>query len=131
MKRRPFGTTGMEVSEIGLGAWQLANPDWQLDDTNEALRIVEQSLVGVDPGVVEAARSMGASRSAILLGVMLLGETIAPRQFAGLSLIALGLLINDGRPLEFLRGLAAGLRSRADGSGPSAAPMLNEPHHSQ
>jgi D-methionine transport system permease protein len=33
-------------------------------------RIVEQSLVGVDPGVVEAARSMGASRSAILFGVV-------------------------------------------------------------
>lgn len=33
-------------------------------------RIVEQSLVGVDPGVVEAARSVGASRSAILFGVV-------------------------------------------------------------
>ncbi|TNM67348.1 ABC transporter permease subunit [Streptomyces sp. NP160] len=33
-------------------------------------RIVEQSLVGVDPGVVEAARAMGASRSAILFGVV-------------------------------------------------------------
>ncbi len=33
-------------------------------------RIVEQSLVGVDPGVVEAARAMGASRAAILFGVV-------------------------------------------------------------
>ncbi len=41
--------------------------------------------------------------SAILLGVLILGETIQPRQFAGLSLIALGLLINDGRPLQYLR----------------------------
>ncbi|MFD0484885.1 methionine ABC transporter permease [Kineococcus sp. GCM10028916] len=33
-------------------------------------RIVEQSLVGVDPGVVEAARAVGASRSSILLKVV-------------------------------------------------------------
>ncbi|NAZ82587.1 ABC transporter permease subunit [Kineococcus sp. R8] len=33
-------------------------------------RIVEQSLVSVDPGVVEAARAAGASRLGILLGVV-------------------------------------------------------------
>ena len=33
-------------------------------------RIVEQSLVGVDPGVVEAARAVGASRFSILLKVV-------------------------------------------------------------
>ena len=33
-------------------------------------RIVEQSLIGVDPGVVEAARAVGASRSSILLKVV-------------------------------------------------------------
>ncbi|HMO58138.1 MAG TPA: aldo/keto reductase [Roseiflexaceae bacterium] len=44
MKRRAFGATGMQVSEIGLGAWQLANPDWHLHDTNEALQIVYRSL---------------------------------------------------------------------------------------
>ena len=30
MKLRPFGNTGMNVSEIGLGAWQLANPDLRM-----------------------------------------------------------------------------------------------------
>ncbi|MEP7188568.1 MAG: aldo/keto reductase [Roseiflexaceae bacterium] len=44
MNLRPFGTTGMQVSEIGLGAWQLANPSWGMDDKGEALRIVQQSL---------------------------------------------------------------------------------------
>ncbi len=34
----------MSVSEIGLGAWQLANPDWGINDTAEALRIVQKSL---------------------------------------------------------------------------------------
>ncbi|HTX91367.1 MAG TPA: aldo/keto reductase [Anaerolineales bacterium] len=44
MKLRPFGNTGMQVSEIGLGAWQLANPDWGASDPGEALRIVQKSL---------------------------------------------------------------------------------------
>jgi aryl-alcohol dehydrogenase-like predicted oxidoreductase len=44
MKLRPFGDTGMNVSEIGLGAWQLANPDWGVDDRSEASRIVQKSL---------------------------------------------------------------------------------------
>jgi aryl-alcohol dehydrogenase-like predicted oxidoreductase len=34
----------MLVSEIGLGAWQLANPSWGIDDKAEALRIIQQSL---------------------------------------------------------------------------------------
>jgi aryl-alcohol dehydrogenase-like predicted oxidoreductase len=44
MKLRPFGNTGMTVSEIGLGTWQLASPDWGVNDTEEALRIVRRSL---------------------------------------------------------------------------------------
>jgi len=44
MKLRPFGNTGMQVSEIGLGAWQLANPDWGTSDESEALHIVQASL---------------------------------------------------------------------------------------
>jgi len=44
MKLRPFGNTGMSVSEIGLGAWQLANPDWGVNDRTEALRIIQKSL---------------------------------------------------------------------------------------
>jgi aryl-alcohol dehydrogenase-like predicted oxidoreductase len=44
MKLRPFGNTGMNVSEIGLGAWQLANPDWGVNDRSEALRIIQKSL---------------------------------------------------------------------------------------
>jgi aryl-alcohol dehydrogenase-like predicted oxidoreductase len=44
MKPRPFGDTSMQVSEIGLGSWQLANPDWGLNDANEARRIVQKSI---------------------------------------------------------------------------------------
>jgi aryl-alcohol dehydrogenase-like predicted oxidoreductase len=44
MNLRPFGNTGINVSEIGLGSWQLANPDWGIHDKDEALRIVQKSL---------------------------------------------------------------------------------------
>ena len=44
MEYREFGNTGIKVSEIGLGAWQLANPDWGASDTHEAMRIIEKSL---------------------------------------------------------------------------------------
>ena len=44
MKLRPFGDTGMNVSEIGLGAWQLANPDWGINSKEDGLRIIQKSL---------------------------------------------------------------------------------------
>ena len=44
MQLRPFGDTGMHVSEIGLGAWQLANPDWHADDPRAAHQIVAEAL---------------------------------------------------------------------------------------
>lgn len=41
--------------------------------------------------------------SALAFGIGLLGETIEPRQLAGLALIGLGLAFIDGRPLAFAR----------------------------
>ncbi|GAA3064696.1 MULTISPECIES: methionine ABC transporter permease [Actinomycetes] len=40
-------------------------------------RIVEQNLVSIDPGVIEAARAMGASRTRIIMTVML-PEALGP-----------------------------------------------------
>jgi drug/metabolite transporter (DMT)-like permease len=40
---------------------------------------------------------------AILLGATFLGERLAPRHVAGMTLIALGLAAIDGRPLGLLR----------------------------
>lgn len=72
MNLRPLGATGMQVSEIGLGAWQLANPDWKLNDTEEALRIVKASL---DAGCnfFDTAPGYGYGRSEELLGKGLKG----------------------------------------------------------
>ncbi|RIK41259.1 MAG: aldo/keto reductase [Chloroflexi bacterium] len=67
MKYRPFGATGMNVSEIGLGAWQLANPDWGIHDKAEALQIIKQSL---DAGCnfFDTAPGYGGGVSETLLG---------------------------------------------------------------
>jgi drug/metabolite transporter (DMT)-like permease len=40
--------------------------------------------------------------TAILLAALILGERLAPRHFAGLAMIAVGLLILDGRPLRLV-----------------------------
>jgi aryl-alcohol dehydrogenase-like predicted oxidoreductase len=67
MKLRPFGNTGMNVSEIGLGAWQLANPDWGIDDKGEALRIIQKSLEA-GCNFFDTAPGYGSGRSEALLG---------------------------------------------------------------
>ena len=53
-------------------------------------RIVEQNMVSIDPGVIEAARAMGASKLTILFTVMIpeaLGPLILGYTFLVLSLI--------------------------------------------
>ncbi|HYH39453.1 MAG TPA: DMT family transporter [Azospirillum sp.] len=44
--------------------------------------------------------------SALLLGAVVLGEAVEPRQVVGMALIGLGLAVIDGRPLNWLRRLA-------------------------
>jgi aryl-alcohol dehydrogenase-like predicted oxidoreductase len=67
MKLRPFGNTGMNVSEIGLGAWQLANPDWGVSDKAEALKIVQAALEA-GCNFFDTAPGYGGGRSEELLG---------------------------------------------------------------
>lgn len=67
MRRRPFGNTDMQVSEIGLGAWQLANPDWGVSDKVEALRIVQAALEA-GCNFFDTAPGYGGGRSEELLG---------------------------------------------------------------
>ena len=50
--------------------------------------------------------------TAILLGVLVLGEVLEPRQIVGMALIGLGLAAMDGRPLRWLTGRLAA-RGRA------------------
>lgn len=43
--------------------------------------------------------------SAILLGALILGEVLAPRHFAGMTVIAFGLALIDGRPVRWIARL--------------------------
>jgi len=70
MNLRPFGNTGMNISEIGLGAWQLANPDWNISDKDEALRIVQKSLEA-GCNFFDTAPAYGGGVSEELLGKVL------------------------------------------------------------
>lgn len=73
MRTRPLGTTGIEVSEVGLGAWQLGSPGWQGPDGDEALRLVDEALrLGVT--FFDTAPIYGRGRSEELLGEALEGR---------------------------------------------------------
>jgi aryl-alcohol dehydrogenase-like predicted oxidoreductase len=72
MKSRPFGTTGLEVSEIGLGAWQLGRSAQWPDgpDTDEAVRLVHSAL---DAGVtlIDTAPGYADGQSEVTIGTAL------------------------------------------------------------
>jgi drug/metabolite transporter (DMT)-like permease len=63
--------------------------------------------------------------SAIFLGALILGEALAPRHFAGLAFIACGLMLIDGRLLQYARRKMGGDEPR-DASGLKPPRMLND-----
>jgi aryl-alcohol dehydrogenase-like predicted oxidoreductase len=67
MKTRTFGRTGAEVSEVGLGCWQLGGADWGNVSDDQALSIL---AAAVDSGVTffDTADVYGAGRSETLIG---------------------------------------------------------------
>jgi drug/metabolite transporter (DMT)-like permease len=62
--------------------------------------------------------------TAIFLGAAILGEKLLLRHFAGLAVIVCGLLIVDGRIIDYFRR-----RNSPDASGSLASPVLNEPQN--
>lgn len=74
MKAREFGTTGLRVSEIGLGSWQLGRSDqWPTGpDADEAVRLVHAAL---DAGVnfIDTAPGYAEGRSEANIGTALKG----------------------------------------------------------
>lgn len=55
--------------------------------------------------------------SAILLGILVLGETLQPKHMAGLALIALGLTAIDGRPWQAVKQVAVRRAAAVGGGG--------------
>lgn len=74
MKYRQLGSTGIKVSEVGFGAWQLGNArDWDGMDDNYAIRLVHEAL---DQGCnfFDTAPNYGGGKSESLLGEALSGK---------------------------------------------------------
>ena len=73
MNQRALGTTGISVSEVGLGAWQLGNAMWSNEDIGNSVRIVAAAL---DLGCTffDTAPGYGEGRSEEILGAALAGR---------------------------------------------------------
>ena len=67
MKTRPFGHSRQQVSEIGLGCWQLGGADWGNLDDDRAFEILNAAA---DAGVtfLDTADVYGRGRSETLIG---------------------------------------------------------------
>jgi aryl-alcohol dehydrogenase-like predicted oxidoreductase len=64
---RLLGRTGLSVSEVGLGGWQLQNPTWGAGSADDARRVVHQALnSGCD--FFDTAPGYADGRSEELLG---------------------------------------------------------------
>lgn len=70
LHRRPFGDTGLETSEVGLGCWHLATPGWTDAERDEARAIVHAAL---DDGCnfFDTAPGYGGGASEAFLGEVL------------------------------------------------------------
>jgi aryl-alcohol dehydrogenase-like predicted oxidoreductase len=67
MNLRTFSTSGRQVSEIGLGCWQLGGADWGAIDDGKAFEILATAM---DSGITffDTADVYGAGRSEELIG---------------------------------------------------------------
>jgi aryl-alcohol dehydrogenase-like predicted oxidoreductase len=73
MDYRPFGNTGLRVSAVGFGAWQLANPIWSGPDEAGSMELVHAAL---DAGCnfYDTAPGYGGGISEQVLGKALKGR---------------------------------------------------------
>jgi len=107
MNTRPFGPTGFNASEIGLGCWQLGGSDWGAVDDGSALAILGAAA---DAGInfFDTADVYGAGRSENLVG-RFLRESPGRRIFVATKLGRTGELYPD-------RYTEAGLRAATEAS---------------
>jgi aryl-alcohol dehydrogenase-like predicted oxidoreductase len=73
MKTRKLGSTGLYVSEISFGAWQLGNDDsWERTDEGTAKKLVH-SAIDAGMNLFDTAPNYGGGESERLLGEALVG----------------------------------------------------------
>lgn len=74
MNRRQLGSTGLEVSEIGFGGWQLCNSDsWGGMDERTALLLIDEAIDG-GINLFDTAPNYADAKSERLLGKALKGR---------------------------------------------------------
>jgi aryl-alcohol dehydrogenase-like predicted oxidoreductase len=68
MNKRKLGSTGLQVSEVGFGAWQLCNDDsWGGMDDQTALRLIDEAMDG-GINLFDTAPNYAATKSERILG---------------------------------------------------------------
>jgi aryl-alcohol dehydrogenase-like predicted oxidoreductase len=73
MQKRPFGRTGLSVSEIGFGAWALGG-GWGPQSEEDSVRALQRALaLGVN--FIDTAAGYGNGRSERLIGETLRGRS--------------------------------------------------------
>ena len=99
MHTRPFGSTGVEVSEIGLGTWQLGGTEWGDVSDEQALNTL---AAAADAGITffDTADIYGMGRSETLIGRFLKGRSDRERFFVATKL---GRHPRPGWPANFTR----------------------------
>jgi aryl-alcohol dehydrogenase-like predicted oxidoreductase len=71
--KRPLGNTGIDVSEIGLGAWQFTDPGWGGPTEEESVAIVDEAIrLGVT--FIDTAPAYAGGKSEQTLGRALEGR---------------------------------------------------------
>ena len=74
MNFRPLGSTGLSVSEVGFGAWQLqSGPTWSGMSATDAVRMVHRAL-DLGCNLFDTAPNYGDGESEALLGQALEGR---------------------------------------------------------
>lgn len=108
MKKRILGRTGFEISEIGLGCWQLGNDFGDLSD-KEARRILDATL---DNGInfLDTADVYGAGLSERRIGDWL--KTVSVKPFVASKVGRDALLYPNGYSREKVRANIEGSVSR-------------------
>jgi len=67
MQYRTLGRTGIEVSEIGYGAWGIGGKQWQVDSDDESIRALRRALeLGLN--FIDTALAYGDGHSETIVG---------------------------------------------------------------
>src|ERR1700722_152528 len=74
MKKRLFDKTGIKVSEIGLGCWQLGGSDWGDLDEKQCFEILSVA-VEAEVNFFDTADVYGGGRSEEIIGKFLKGRS--------------------------------------------------------